>query len=106
MIFKHPGNEEIPQLLNLWKNVFGEYDGFWELFRNIAFLLIDQHNKSRTFQRRQLLQENILIIPIVHVIEKDDWAIFHTPNNTEEFLPIVAAGDEKLRRKNGIDITE
>lgn len=38
MIFKYPGNEEIPQLLSLWKNVFGEYDGFWELFRNIAFL--------------------------------------------------------------------
>ena len=38
MIFKYPGNEEISQLLNLWKNVFGEYDGFWELFRDIAFL--------------------------------------------------------------------
>lgn len=38
MIFKYPGNEEISQLLNLWKNVFGEYDGFWELFRNVAFL--------------------------------------------------------------------
>ena len=38
MNFKHPGNEEIPQLLQLWKEVFGEYDGFWELFRNVAFL--------------------------------------------------------------------
>ena len=38
MIFKCPGNVEIPQLLQLWKEVFGEYDGFWELFRNIAFL--------------------------------------------------------------------
>ena len=38
MNFKYPGNEEIPQLLQLWKEVFGEYDGFWELFRNIAFL--------------------------------------------------------------------
>ena len=38
MIFKHPENEEISHLLNLWKNVFGEYDGFWELFRDIAFL--------------------------------------------------------------------
>lgn len=29
---------EIPQLIQLWKSVFGEYDGFWELFRVIAFL--------------------------------------------------------------------
>lgn len=38
MIFKHPELEEIPQLLMLWKDVFGEYDGFWELFRDTAFL--------------------------------------------------------------------
>lgn len=38
MIFKHPDAEEIPQLLALWKEVFGEYDGFWELFLETAFL--------------------------------------------------------------------
>ena len=38
MIFKHPDPEEILQLLSLWKKVFGEYDGFWELFLETAFL--------------------------------------------------------------------
>ena len=37
MNFEHPGKEHIPQLLQLWKDVFGEYDGFWELFLNTAF---------------------------------------------------------------------
>ena len=38
MTFEHPGKEHIPQLLNLWKVVFGEYDGFWELFLETAFV--------------------------------------------------------------------
>ena len=38
MIFKHPEKEEVHQLLRLWKSVFGEYDGFWELFLDTAFL--------------------------------------------------------------------
>lgn len=37
MIFEHPGKEETTQLLDLWKDVFGEYDGFWELFLNTAY---------------------------------------------------------------------
>lgn len=38
MTFEHPGKEHIPQLLKLWKEVFGEYDGFWELFLETAFV--------------------------------------------------------------------
>ena len=38
MTFKHPEAEETAQLLRLWKSVFGEYDGFWELFLDTAFL--------------------------------------------------------------------
>ena len=37
MNFEQPSQEQIPQLLKLWKEVFGEYDGFWELFLNTAF---------------------------------------------------------------------
>ena len=37
MNFEHPGVEETRQLLTLWKEVFGEYDGFWELFLDKAF---------------------------------------------------------------------
>ena len=37
MNFEQPGNKEIPHLLQLWKEVFGEYDGFWELFLDTAF---------------------------------------------------------------------
>ena len=37
MNFEHPSPEHIPQLLQLWKAVFGEYDGFWELFLHTAF---------------------------------------------------------------------
>ncbi len=29
--------EQIPQLLALWKDVFGDWDGFWELFLETAF---------------------------------------------------------------------
>ncbi len=38
MNFEHPGKEQIPQLVKLWKEAFGEYDGFWELFLETGFL--------------------------------------------------------------------
>lgn len=38
MNFEHPAPSHVPQLLKLWKEVFGEYDGFWELFLDTAFL--------------------------------------------------------------------
>jgi len=38
MNFEHPTQEQTRQLLQLWKTVFGEYDGFWELFLDTAFL--------------------------------------------------------------------
>lgn len=38
MKFEHPGREQIRQLIQLWKEVFGEYDGFWDLFLGTAFL--------------------------------------------------------------------
>lgn len=38
MNFEHPGENQIPQLISLWKEAFGEYDGFWELFLETAFL--------------------------------------------------------------------
>ena len=37
MNFEHPNQGHIPQFLKLWKDVFGEHDGFWELFLDIAF---------------------------------------------------------------------
>ena len=37
MTFEHPRQEQISQILALWKEVFGEYDGFWELFLDAAF---------------------------------------------------------------------
>jgi predicted GNAT family N-acyltransferase len=37
MTFEHPGPCQTTQLLKLWKDVFGEYDGFWELFLDTAF---------------------------------------------------------------------
>ena len=37
MTFEHPAKAYIPQLIRLWKAVFGEYDGFWELFLDTAF---------------------------------------------------------------------
>lgn len=37
MTFEHPQQAYIPQLLALWKEVFGEYNGFWELFLDTAF---------------------------------------------------------------------
>ena len=38
MNFEHPDKQQTLQLIRLWKEVFGEYDGFWELFRDVAFL--------------------------------------------------------------------
>ena len=37
MIFERPGEDQVQQLLKLWKAAFGEYDGFWELFLDSAF---------------------------------------------------------------------
>lgn len=37
MNFEHPRQDQIPQLVRLWKEAFGEYDGFWELFLETAF---------------------------------------------------------------------
>lgn len=38
MNFERPGKDQIPRLIQLWKEVFGEYDGFWDLFLETAFL--------------------------------------------------------------------
>jgi len=38
MTFEQPGKDQIRQLVQLWKEAFGEYDGFWELFLNTGFL--------------------------------------------------------------------
>lgn len=38
MNFEHPGKAQLPRLVKLWKEAFGEYDGFWELFLETAFL--------------------------------------------------------------------
>lgn len=38
MKFEHPSHGQVPQLLTLWKDVFGEYGGFWELFLTHGFL--------------------------------------------------------------------
>lgn len=38
MIFEQPGKEQISQLVQLWKEAFGEYNGFWELFLDTGFL--------------------------------------------------------------------
>ena len=37
MRFDHPTPEQIPQLVQLWKDVFGEYDGFWDVFLDRVF---------------------------------------------------------------------
>lgn len=37
MKFDQPSPEQIPQLLRLWKEAFGDYDGFWELFLERGF---------------------------------------------------------------------
>ncbi len=38
MNFEHPREDRIPGLVRLWKEAFGEYDGFWELFLDTGFL--------------------------------------------------------------------
>jgi len=38
MNFEHPGKNQTQQLVRLWKEAFGEYDGFWELFLRTGFL--------------------------------------------------------------------
>lgn len=37
MIFDYPRQEQIPSLLQLWKSVFGDWNGFWETFLDTAF---------------------------------------------------------------------
>ena len=37
MTFEHPTQEQIPQLMSLWKGAFGEWNGFWETFLETAF---------------------------------------------------------------------
>ena len=37
MIFEYPSQEQIPQLLTLWKMVFGDWNGFWETFLETGF---------------------------------------------------------------------
>lgn len=37
MRFDFPTEKQIPQLLQLWKAVFGDYGGFWELFLHTDF---------------------------------------------------------------------
>lgn len=38
MKFEQPDKSQLPQLVRLWKDAFGEYDGFWELFLNTGYL--------------------------------------------------------------------
>lgn len=37
MMIKHPDPEQLTDLLQMWKSVFGEHGGFWELFLDTAF---------------------------------------------------------------------
>lgn len=37
MTCKSPRQDQIPQLLKLWREVFGEWNGFWEMFLETAF---------------------------------------------------------------------
>ena len=37
MTFEHPTIEQLPQLLSLWQEAFGEWNGFWETFLETAF---------------------------------------------------------------------
>ena len=37
MTFEHPTQEQIHQLMDLWKGSFGEWNGFWETFLETAF---------------------------------------------------------------------
>lgn len=38
MNFEHPAEDRLAQLVQLWKDAFGEYDGFWELFLKTGYL--------------------------------------------------------------------
>lgn len=38
MTFEQPGEEQIRHLVVLWKEAFGEYDSFWELFLDTGYL--------------------------------------------------------------------
>lgn len=38
MTFEHPAPMQFAQLLNLWKNAFGDHGGFWEMFLETGFL--------------------------------------------------------------------
>lgn len=38
MRIEYPSSAHIQQLLTLWKRIFGDWDGFWELFLDTAFL--------------------------------------------------------------------
>lgn len=37
MVADRPDPQEVPQLLALWKQAFGEHDGFWEMFLETGF---------------------------------------------------------------------
>ena len=39
MTFEQPGKGQIRQLVQLWKEAFGEYNGFWELFLDTGFFM-------------------------------------------------------------------
>lgn len=39
MTIEYPSPEQLPQLLQLWKAVFGEWNGFWETFLETGFSL-------------------------------------------------------------------
>ena len=38
MTFEHPDKKQLACLVQLWKEAFGEYDGFWELFLETGYL--------------------------------------------------------------------
>lgn len=38
MNFEQPSCGHLPRLVELWKEAFGEYDGFWELFLDTGYL--------------------------------------------------------------------
>lgn len=37
MTFDYPGQDRLPQLLTLWQQAFGEWNGFWETFLETGF---------------------------------------------------------------------
>lgn len=38
MRFDFPSQEQIPELLAMWKDAFGDHSGFWEMFLDTAFV--------------------------------------------------------------------